>query len=194
MSDDPYALLGVTRHASRDEITEAYRALAQIYHPDRYADAPPRVQAEANKRMQALNAAFEEVRRAAGPRTEPPAHTTARRPTAPPRPPPAAAADVLVHYVDGAKGYHHGDVAPLGFGKFGMEMRRVADATQCSKLDAELLQWFEEQRRNAGLAAKQMYSAWSTEEQSSYAAKVGCTQLPREKARAFGVPCPECRP
>ncbi|NJO24302.1 MAG: J domain-containing protein [Sphingomonadales bacterium] len=36
---DPYAVLGVAPGANRDEIREAYFALAKNYHPDRYAAA-----------------------------------------------------------------------------------------------------------------------------------------------------------
>jgi hypothetical protein len=33
-NDDPYAILGVKREASQDEIRRAYRKLAKKYHPD----------------------------------------------------------------------------------------------------------------------------------------------------------------
>jgi hypothetical protein len=36
---DPHAVLGVQRGASRDEVRQAYLALAKSYHPDRYATA-----------------------------------------------------------------------------------------------------------------------------------------------------------
>lgn len=40
---DPYAILGVSAGASREEVRSAYVRLAKIYHPDRYAAAelPP---------------------------------------------------------------------------------------------------------------------------------------------------------
>lgn len=195
MPDDPYVLLGVTRRATRDEIAEAYRALAQIYHPDRYAEASPRVQAEAAKRMQALNGAYEQLRRVAqrGPRDVPDA-ARSTPPSAPAQPPPPARQVAFVHYVDGAKGYHNGDVVPLGFAKVGSQTQQVPGAQRCSKLDSELRAWFDLQRSNASLSAKQMYQAWNTEDQEMYAATVGCSQVPRDKARSLGVPCGQCRP
>jgi DnaJ like chaperone protein len=36
---DPFAVLGVQRGATREEIRQAYFALAKTYHPDRYATA-----------------------------------------------------------------------------------------------------------------------------------------------------------
>ena len=196
MSDDPYTVLGIDRSASREEVAEAYRALAQIYHPDRYAEAPPRVQAEAHKRMQALNAAFEQARRAAPAGSSPPPAQPPRPQPAPQRPSRADAPEPspFVHYVDGAKGYHNGTVAPLGFGLAGSEMTRIPGAKQCSKLDAELLAWFDLQRRNASLSAQQLYQSWTPEEQAGYAARLGCSQVVKEDARMLGVPCGECRP
>ena len=35
---DPYAVLKIARGAARDEIREAYVALAKAYHPDRYSN------------------------------------------------------------------------------------------------------------------------------------------------------------
>ena len=192
MAADPYQLLGVSREASREEVTEAYRALAQIYHPDRYADAAPRVQAEAHKRMQALNAAYADVRRASMPAAD--TMPRARPPStrhAPPQPPPHSPAPA-VHYVDGARGFHHGDVAPLGYPT--SPAQHGAGARRCSKLDGEVLAWFDQQRQHADLVTQQLYSRWSEIEQAAYAARVGCSQLARDEARAFGVPCPECRP
>jgi hypothetical protein len=187
MPDDPFAVLGVPAGASDPEIAEAYRALAQIYHPDRYAEAPARVQAEATRRMQAVNEAFEQLRRGAAsqPATAPRGRPASRPPAEPPLP--------LVHYVDGAKGFHNGDVAPLGFAKVGAEVQRVSGATRCARLDDELRAWFEQQQRNADLAAQQLYQSWDDEERDRYAATLGCTQVVRPKAVSLGVPCGVCR-
>ena len=57
MIDDPYKILGVTRDASDDEIKQAYRRLAKQYHPDRNPG-----NAEAAKKMQQINAAYEQIK------------------------------------------------------------------------------------------------------------------------------------
>ena len=59
---NPYEVLGVTPESSPAEVTSAYRRLAQIYHPDRYAASPEHVQREAERRMQRLNEAYTLVR------------------------------------------------------------------------------------------------------------------------------------
>lgn len=59
---DPFAVLGVPPTASRKEITEAYRALAQVYHPDRHLEAPVRRRRQAERRMQELNEAYRVAR------------------------------------------------------------------------------------------------------------------------------------
>ena len=57
MIDDPYRVLGVSRDASDEEIKRAYRALAKQYHPDRNPG-----DAEAAKKMQQINAAYEQIK------------------------------------------------------------------------------------------------------------------------------------
>ena len=54
---DPYQVLGVSRDASDEEIKQAYRRLAKKYHPDRNPG-----DAEAAKKMQQINAAYEQVK------------------------------------------------------------------------------------------------------------------------------------
>ena len=57
MMDDPYKILGVSRDASDEEIKRAYRQLAKKYHPDRNPG-----DAEAAKKMQQVNAAYEQIK------------------------------------------------------------------------------------------------------------------------------------
>ena len=57
MIDDPYKVLGVSPNATDDEIKQAYRRLAKKYHPDRNPG-----DAEAAKKMQQINAAYEQIK------------------------------------------------------------------------------------------------------------------------------------
>ena len=57
MIDDPYKVLGVSPDASDEEIKRAYRRLAKKYHPDLNPG-----DAEAAKKMQQVNAAYEQIK------------------------------------------------------------------------------------------------------------------------------------
>ena len=57
MIDDPYKILGVSPDASDEDIKRAYRRLAKKYHPD----LNPGDQ-EAARRMQEVNAAYEQIK------------------------------------------------------------------------------------------------------------------------------------
>ena len=54
----PYEVLGVGPKSKAAEITAAFRVLAQIFHPDRFVDAPVAVQREAARRMSEVNEAY----------------------------------------------------------------------------------------------------------------------------------------
>ncbi len=62
----PYEILGVSPKASKKEITEAYRTLAQIFHPDRFIDSPEPVRREAERRMKNLTQAYALARKGGG--------------------------------------------------------------------------------------------------------------------------------
>ena len=51
--EDLYAVLGVSRQASAEEIKKAYRKLAFQYHPDRNPDNPV-----AEEKLKNINAAY----------------------------------------------------------------------------------------------------------------------------------------
>lgn len=59
MNVDPFDLLGVARNATDAEIHAAYRRLAPVFDPRRWADAPPEVQAQARSWSEALGRARE---------------------------------------------------------------------------------------------------------------------------------------
>lgn len=57
MMEDPYKVLGVSPDATDDEIKRAYRRLAKKYHPDINPG-----DAEAARKMQEVNAAYEQIK------------------------------------------------------------------------------------------------------------------------------------
>lgn len=56
---DPYAVLGVSKDATDDEIKSAYRELARKYHPDNYSDNP--LSDLAGEKMQEINEAYDAI-------------------------------------------------------------------------------------------------------------------------------------
>lgn len=64
MDVNPYQALGVEPTATKAELVAAYRVMAQIFHPDRYAEAPEAVRVEAERRMKELNKAYDFARKA----------------------------------------------------------------------------------------------------------------------------------
>jgi DnaJ-domain-containing protein 1 len=58
-----HQVLGVPLGASRQEISQAYRKLAFVHHPDRVAGMGPEAREYSEERMKELNAAYAELRR-----------------------------------------------------------------------------------------------------------------------------------
>lgn len=62
MQLDPYAVLGLQPGASIEEVTNAHRALAKRFHPDRQFSATPSEREVAEQTMSRINAAYHELR------------------------------------------------------------------------------------------------------------------------------------
>lgn len=58
---DPYKVLGVSPHATDDEVKDAYRRLARKYHPDNYVNNP--LSDLATEKMKEINEAYDEIQR-----------------------------------------------------------------------------------------------------------------------------------
>jgi DnaJ-domain-containing protein 1 len=58
-----HQVLGVRLAASRQEISQAYRKLAFVHHPDRVAGMGPEAREYSEERMKEINAAYAELRR-----------------------------------------------------------------------------------------------------------------------------------
>jgi molecular chaperone DnaJ len=56
---DPYAVLGIGRNASADEIKKAYRALSRKYHPDANVNNPHKLRAE--EQFKQIQQAYQQV-------------------------------------------------------------------------------------------------------------------------------------
>lgn len=57
--NDPYAVLGVSKNATDEEIKNAYRELARKYHPDNYTDNP--LADLAGEKMKEINDAYDTI-------------------------------------------------------------------------------------------------------------------------------------
>ncbi len=66
--EDPYAVLGLTPTATDQEVKDTWRRLTRENHPDILTakGMPPELIANANKTMAAINAAYEQIKRARG--------------------------------------------------------------------------------------------------------------------------------
>ncbi len=59
----PHEVLGVSRNATRDEVNQAFRRLANIYHPDKLAGLSNEIQSEASEKMMEINSARDNMLR-----------------------------------------------------------------------------------------------------------------------------------
>lgn len=64
--DDAYAVLGLAKDCSDDDVRKAYRKMALQYHPDRVATLGEDVKAAAQKKFQEINDAKERIFKARG--------------------------------------------------------------------------------------------------------------------------------
>jgi DnaJ like chaperone protein len=65
LHDDPYAILDILPDASDDDIRRAHRRLARTHHPDRLIarGLPPEAIALANRKLAAINTAYDRIRK-----------------------------------------------------------------------------------------------------------------------------------
>ena len=61
-SDDPYAVLGIQRDASSDEIKEVYRRLVKQYHPDKVQHLGEEFRELAEKRFKEIQEAYLKIK------------------------------------------------------------------------------------------------------------------------------------
>lgn len=58
---DPYAVLGIERGASRDQVTQAYRDQMKLYHPDRVAELGEDLRRVAHQKTIEIQRAYKEL-------------------------------------------------------------------------------------------------------------------------------------
>ena len=59
--DRCFGILGLKPGASQEELTQAYRDLANVWHPDRFV-GNPRLQKKAEEKIKEINAAYEYIK------------------------------------------------------------------------------------------------------------------------------------
>lgn len=74
----PYELLGVKPGASIAELKAAYRDMAKVWHPDRFAH-DERLQKKAQEKLKEINEAYEQLLSGKTPRPQPSAHDFSTR-------------------------------------------------------------------------------------------------------------------
>lgn len=61
--ENAYTILNISRDASWEDISTAYKKMAQMYHPDKVAGLAPEYREIAEKQMKIINAAYEQLKR-----------------------------------------------------------------------------------------------------------------------------------
>jgi len=67
--DRCFRILEIDRHASMEEVRQAYKDIVNVWHPDRFSENP-RLRAKAEKKLKEVNAAYERVQRFLGSTSE----------------------------------------------------------------------------------------------------------------------------
>ena len=62
-AEGPYAVLGLTRAASWEQVSKAHRRLVSQLHPDRYVGSDDGVREAAEQRVRDVNEAYATIRR-----------------------------------------------------------------------------------------------------------------------------------
>ena len=60
---DPYAVLGIDKNATDDDVKKAYRRLAMKYHPDRVETMGEEIKRNAEKQFKEINEAYEKIKK-----------------------------------------------------------------------------------------------------------------------------------
>jgi DnaJ-domain-containing protein 1 len=61
-SGDPYKILNISPGATQEQIRSAYKKLAHMYHPDKVEGLAPEYRQIADRKMKAINAAYEQLK------------------------------------------------------------------------------------------------------------------------------------
>ena len=99
-----YEILGLKPGASPDEVKLAYRDLAMVWHPDRFAANNPRLKEKAQEELKKINAAYEVLKShqvSCSANTNSSTADTKTSQASPSNPQPPSAADAKSYYVQG---------------------------------------------------------------------------------------------
>jgi DnaJ-class molecular chaperone len=63
--DRCFQILEIDRHASMEEVRQAYKDIVNVWHPDRFSENP-RLRGKAERKLKEINAAYEKVQETLG--------------------------------------------------------------------------------------------------------------------------------